>query len=92
MTMPPRRAIRHALGLARQFAAWLSLVPRQNPSGRKDRIGGISNMATVTFGGFPSLVRQQGSNSPVTRYPRWRSGGATHISGLLIHRMKEWVG
>jgi transposase len=28
----------------RQFAAWLGLVPRQNSSGGKDRMGGISKM------------------------------------------------
>lgn len=28
----------------RQFAAWLGLVPRQNSSGGKDRLGGISKM------------------------------------------------
>ena len=28
----------------RQFAAWLGLTPRQNSSGRKDRLGSISKM------------------------------------------------
>lgn len=28
----------------REFAAWLGLVPRQNSSGGKDRLGGISKM------------------------------------------------
>ena len=28
----------------RQFAAWLGLVPRQNSSGGKNRLGGISKM------------------------------------------------
>jgi transposase len=28
----------------RQFAAWLGLVPRQNSSGGKERLGGISKM------------------------------------------------
>ena len=28
----------------RQFAAWLGLVPRQNTSGGKNRLGGISKM------------------------------------------------
>ena len=31
-------------GLAGQFAAWLGLVPRQNSSGGKERLGGISKM------------------------------------------------
>jgi transposase len=29
----------------RQFAAWLGLVPKQNSSGGKERMGGISTMA-----------------------------------------------
>ena len=29
---------------ARQFAAWLGLVPRQNSSGGKERLGGITKM------------------------------------------------
>lgn len=30
--------------LGRQFAAWLGLVPRQNSTGGKERMGGISKM------------------------------------------------
>lgn len=35
----------------REFAAWIGLVPRQNSSGGKERLGGISK-ATGIYGGF----------------------------------------
>jgi transposase len=35
---------RRAFRSGRQFAAWLGLVPRQNSSGGKERLGGISKM------------------------------------------------
>jgi transposase len=33
----------------REFAAWVGLVPRQNSSGGKEKLGRISKQATVTF-------------------------------------------
>jgi transposase len=35
----------------REFAAWLGLVPRQNSTGGKTRLGRISSAATSTYGG-----------------------------------------
>jgi transposase len=32
----------------REFAAWLGLVPRQNSTGGKHRLGGISKRGTIS--------------------------------------------
>lgn len=49
----------------RQFATWLGLVPRQNPSGGKDRLGRVSNMGN----GHLRRLLVVGATS-VTRRPR----------------------
>jgi transposase len=55
----------------RQFAAFLGLVPRQNSSGGKDRLGRISKWAMVICAGFWSSVlpRWCGAPTPTRRRP-----------------------
>jgi len=55
----------------RQFAAFLGLVPRQNASGGKDRLGRISKMGDgylrrLLVVGATSVVRRAGSNTSAT--------------------------
>lgn len=55
----------------RQFAAFLGLVPRQNSSGGKDRLGRISKMGDgylrrLLVVGATSVVRRAGSNTSAT--------------------------
>jgi hypothetical protein len=71
----------------RQFAAFLGLVPRQNPSGGKDRLGRISKMGDgylrrLLVVGAPSVARRAGSNTSAT---------ATWVRGLLSHKPSRVV-
>jgi transposase len=55
----------------RQFAAWLGLVPRQNSSGGKDRLGRVSKMGNgylrrLLVVGATSVTRQAGTNDTRT--------------------------
>ena len=55
----------------RQFAAFLGLVPRQNSSGGKDRLGRISKMGDrylrkLLVIGATSVIRRAGSNPTKT--------------------------
>ena len=55
----------------RQFAAFLGLVPRQNSSGGKDRLGRISKMGDgylrrLLVVGATSVVRRAGGNTSAT--------------------------
>ena len=55
----------------RQFAAFLGLVPRQNSSGGKDRLGRISKMGDrhlrrLLVVGATSVVRRAGRNKTTT--------------------------
>lgn len=57
---------------ARQFAAWLGLVPRQTSSGGKDRLGRITKMGDgylrkLLVIGATSIVRSAGKADPRTR-------------------------
>jgi transposase len=58
----------------RQFAAYLGLVPRQNSSGGKERLGHISKMGNsylrrLLVVGATSVIRRAGSNE--TRTGAW---------------------
>ncbi len=58
----------------RQFAAYLGLVPRQNSSGGKERLGGISKMGNgylrrLLIVGATSVIRRAGTNE--TRTGAW---------------------
>jgi transposase len=53
----------------RHFAAWIGLVPRQNSSGGRQRLGGISKMGDrylrkLLVTGATSLIRQRGKTDP----------------------------
>jgi len=55
----------------RQFAAYLGLVPRQNSSGGKERLGGISKMGNgylrkLLVVGATSVIRRAGTNDNKT--------------------------
>lgn len=55
----------------RQFAAWLGLVPRQNSSGGKDRLGGVSKMGNgylrrLLVVGATSVTRHATNNNSRT--------------------------
>lgn len=57
---------------ARQFAAWLGLVPRQASSGGKDRLGRITKMGDgylrkLLVIGATSIIRSAGKADPRTR-------------------------
>ncbi len=63
----------------RQFAAWLGLVPRQNSTGGKERLGGITKagrryLRRLLVIGATGLVRYKRRNVP---------GGIAWVSGLL---------
>jgi transposase len=58
-------------GSGRQFAAFLGLVPRQNSSGGKDRLGHISKMGNgylrrLLVVGATSVTRRAGANDTQT--------------------------
>jgi len=60
-----------AFASGRQFAAFLGLVPRQNSSGGKDRLGRISKMGdpylrTLLVNGATSIIRRVGRDDSAT--------------------------
>jgi len=66
----------------RQFAAWLGLVPRQNSTGGKDRLGGITKtgdryIRRLLVIGATGLIRYKRRNVP---------GGLDWMSGLLARK------
>lgn len=78
----------------RQFAAWLGLVPKQNSSGGKDRLGRVSKMGNGSLRrllvvGATSVTRQ--APNPDTRTGAWvRSLMAqTDTAGDRCHRQQD---
>jgi transposase len=67
---------------AREFSAWIGLVPRQHSSGGKDRLGGISKRGDA----YLRRLLIHGARTAL----RWRGGsaaaGSTWIRGLLDRR------
>jgi transposase len=66
----------------RQFAAWLGLVPRQNSTGGKERLGGITKtgdryLRRLLVIGATGLIRYRRKNIP---------GGAEWVNGLLARK------
>jgi transposase len=66
----------------RQFAAWLGLVPRQNSTGGKDRLGGITKagdryLRRLLVIGATGLIRYKRQNIP---------GGIAWVTNLLTHK------
>jgi transposase len=66
----------------REFAAFLGLVPRQNSSGGKDRLGRISKMAD----GYLRKLLVVGATSVIRRARTGASASASWINGLLERR------
>ena len=72
---------------ARQFAAWLGLVPRQNSSGGKERLGSISKMGDR----YIRTLLVIGATS-VMRYARSKTAtGAQWVNALLARRPPRLV-
>lgn len=67
---------------ARQFAAWLGLVPRQHSTGGKTRLG------RITKAGNPEIRKLLvlGATSMVYRAQHWNSATGAWIRGLLERR------
>jgi len=66
----------------RQFAAWLGLVPRQNSTGGKERLGGITKagdryLRRLLVIGATGLIRYKRKNVP---------GGLAWVTGLLAKK------
>ncbi len=66
----------------RQFAAWLGLVPKQNSTGGKDRLGGITKagdryIRRLLVIGATGLIRYKHKNVP---------GGLDWLTGLLARK------
>jgi len=71
----------------RQFAAWLGLVPRQNSSGGKERLGSISKMGDR----YLRTLLVVGATS-VMRYARSKNAaGAQWVNALLARRPARLV-
>jgi len=65
----------------RQFAAWLGLVPRQNSSGGKDRMGGISKMGDR----YLRHLLVVGATA-IVRYTRRKATAVTVWANRLLER------
>jgi transposase len=67
----------------RQFAAWIGLVPRQNSSGGKERLGGIAKQG----GRYLRRLLLVAGATTVIRHARTRSAmEAGWLQGLLARR------
>jgi transposase len=71
----------------RQFAAWLGLVPRQNSTGGKERLGGITKAGNryirrLLIIGATGLIRYKRTNIP---------GGIEWVTGLLARKSVRLV-
>lgn len=71
-----------AFGSARQFAAWLGLVPRQHSTGGKPRLGRITKAGNREIRTLLVL----GATSMIYRAPRWQSVAGAWLRGLLERR------
>jgi transposase len=68
----------------RDFAAWLGLTPRQNSSGGKERLGGITKRGDT----YIRHLLFVGARN-VIRYPKARAvAGAAWIDALVVRRSK----
>jgi transposase len=71
----------------RQFAAWLGLVPAQNSTGGKARLGGITKagdryLRRLLVIGATGLIRYKRANVP---------GGLDWVTGLLARKQVRLV-
>ncbi|MCM2563798.1 IS110 family transposase [Lutimaribacter sp. EGI FJ00015] len=70
----------NAFASGRQFAAFLGLVPRQNSSGGKDRLGRISKMGD----GYLRRLLVNGATSVIRRI-----GQDTSLTGIWVRKLLE---
>ena len=71
----------------RQFAAWLGLVPRQNSSGGKDRLGRISKMGN----GYLRRLLVVGATSVTRRAPTNNTRTGAWVRSLLARKPARLV-
>jgi transposase len=71
----------------RQFAAWLGLVPRQNSSGGKDRLGHVSKMGN----GYLRRLLVVGATSVTRRAPTTDTRTGAWVRSLLERKPKRLV-
>jgi error-prone DNA polymerase len=71
-----------AFGSARQFAAWLGLVPRQHSTGGKTRLGRITKAGNAEIRRLLVL----GATSMVRRATHWNSKAGLWVRGVLARR------
>ncbi len=69
-------------GSARQFAAWLGLVPRQHSTGGKTRLGRITKAGNAEIRRLLVL----GATSMVRRATHWNSKAGLWVRGVLARR------
>jgi transposase len=67
---------------ARQFAAWLGLVPRQHSTGGKTRLGRITKAGNREIRTMLVL----GATSMINRAPHWNSAAGVWLRGVLERR------
>lgn len=71
----------------REFAAWLGLVPKQNSSGGKERLGRISKQGNH----YVRRLLVLGATSMLRLAPARSAPGATWVNGLLERRPARLV-
>ena len=71
----------------REFAAWLGLVPRQNSSGGKERLGRISKRGNR----YIRKLLVLGATSTLRSARAGRAPGADWVNGLLERRPSRLV-
>ena len=71
----------------RQFAAWLGLVPRQNSSGGKDRLGHVSKMGN----GYLRRLLVVGATSVTRRAPTTNTRTGAWVRSLLERKPTRLV-
>lgn len=71
----------------RQFAAWLGLVPRQNSSGGKERLGRVSKMGN----GYPRRLLVVGATSVTRRAPTSDTRTGAWVRSLLERKPTRLV-
>jgi len=71
----------------RQFAAWLGLVPRQNPSGGKDRLGRVSKMGN----GYLRRLLVVGATSVTRRAPTTDTRTGAWVRSLFARKPTRLV-
>jgi len=66
----------------REFAAWIGLVPRQQSSGGKERLGGISKMGDA----YLRRLLISGAHAVISHAKRRKDIGETWLGGLLARK------